>query len=234
MNRTPSQKPRWRRGTLIAVTLAVVATTFAAVAGAAPGGTDGTNSSPNTPPGPVPVLHVGTWSCSDWQISNCGEVTAAPNTDMYYNYYGTWVGSVHCSESPWGHAPNEHFPFNGFDVVWSVQCLDDEGNGFSKQVTVRLAPGYLPPGPIPELHIGSWICRDWRITDCGTVTAAPGTKMYYVFYGNVSGGVTCTESPWGHPPNISFPYPGQDVVWSVSCRDAQQEGFDKYVHVIPG
>ena len=187
-------------------------------------------TSPNMPPGPIPKLHVGAWVCSDWWISDCGVVEAFPGTDMYYTYYGSVSPPVTCTERPWGHLPNEHFPYPGQQVLWRVECIDAQDNGFTKWVTVRPPQG-LPPGPIPELHIGNWICRDWWISDCGVVDVAPGTDMWYSFYGHVFGGVTCTETPWGHFPNEHFPYPPAfaETTWYVLCLDQQGEGFDKTV-----
>jgi hypothetical protein len=93
------------------------------------------------PPGPVPWLHIGSWSCYDWQTSDCGTVYAAPGTDMYYTVYGNISSSGYqCTETPWGHSPQQHFGYPGQVVTWRVECYDlGWGDSFSKTVTVRPA-----------------------------------------------------------------------------------------------
>jgi len=191
--------------------------------------------SPNLPDGPIPELHVGPNICRDWWRTDCGEIHTGTNTDMYYTFYGNVVGGVSCTESPWGHLPNVHFPYDGSNAHWTVSCRDSVGNGFDKTWHVLLPQ---PPGPVPELHIGNWVCHDWYPSDCGTIHVARGTDMYYTFYGNAHGAVVCTEKPWGHLPNQHFPYPGLPPaatgdVWYVLCLDSFEDGFDKQVRIIP-
>jgi hypothetical protein len=186
------------------------------------------------PPGPIPELHVGPITCTEYWRTDCGEIHTGTNTDMYYTYYGYYTGGVTCTEAPWGHAPNVHFPYDGSNAHWTVSCRDALGRGFNKTWHVMLPQ---PPGPVVELHIGSWVCHDWYPSDCGTVAAAPGTDMYYTYYGNYHGGVVCSEKPWGHAPGQHFPFPGwppgsMAQTWYVLCIDSFDDAFDKQVRIV--
>jgi len=188
------------------------------------------------PPGPIPVLHVSAWYCRAWQTSNCGTFGADYRIqhDLYYTFYGNVSGGVTCTSTPYGQAPNQHiYVYITSQVTWTVSCTDSQGEGFSKTVTLQPAASPMPPGPVPWLHIGSWSCYPWYTSNCGTVGASAGTDMYYTFYGNVSGGVTCTSTPYNRLPNVHFPYPGTAATWHVDCSDANGEGFEKTVTIQP-
>jgi len=94
----------------------------------------------------------------------------------------------------------------------------------------------LPPGPIPVIHVDSWYCTGYQTSNCGSIDINPSVQhqLWYTYYGNVSGGVTCTDTPYGYPANIHhFEFIYSQVTWTVSCTDSSGEGFSKTVTIRP-